>query len=1183
MDSESMISAAPACPRCGRPLAATAPLGLCSRCLLSRALGDPVAELGELKPASEPGQSMVRRFGDYEILALIARGGMGIVYRARQVSLNRLVALKFIVAGEFASTDFIQRFRAEAEAAASLDHPHIVPIYEIGEHEGQHYFSMKLIDGGPLEAKLPLPIRDAAALLAKLARAIHHAHQHGILHRDLKPANILMDAQGEPHLTDFGLARLLEFESQLTRTRAVLGTPAYVAPEQAAGGRGPLTTAVDIYGLGALFYHALTGQPPFAGGTTLETIRQVLGQEPRRPSFWKEQVDRDLETICLKCLEKQPQQRYASADALAQDLDRWQRGEPIMARPSTLPERAIKWVRRHPTGSALMATAFLALVTIAIGSTVLNFRITAANDKAEARAEQLRRHLIQLNVNSGVKLVEEADLLGSLLWFSEALRLDVGPPNVEERHHYRFGSLLRQTPVLEQLWFHGGSVYSAEYSPDGRRVVTASYDSTARVWDAVTGLPITPPLRHQSNVTAAVFSSTGLHVATFSDDGTARVWNPATGQSVTPALRHEASGEKYPLAPGFGFSPDEQWLVTAGHSAAQVWKIATGQATGPPLKHKGTVNHAAFSPNGRHILTASDDRTLALWMVPDETTASLAPLQFWEHRGAVKGAWFSPDGQHIATVCDDWTASLWHMAKQESVFPPIRHGAPIFQCVFSADGRRLLTASFDNTARVWDATTGRPLSPPLKHRAGLTMARFSPDDRKVVTATYANVAQVWDALTGEAIGPRFHHAGFVLSAVFSPDGERILTASHDKTIRQWRLAGNEGAQSRVSHGAPVTRATLSPDGRLLLTASHDRTSRLWDAATGQLIDTPGLLDNPVRDASFSPDGQRVVACGNANAHVCDLSVPRQPKLILGHQGIVWTAKFSPDSLRLVTASSDGTARVWNAITGEPIGAALQHEKTVESAEFSPDGRRVVTASLDQTARLWDARTGQPVAAPMMHDCRVYRARFNPDGTRLVTCCLDATLFARYAQVWNATNGHAAAPRLNHQDGVLDACFSPDGRWVATAGEDNAARIWHAETGQPLTPWLRHENQVNTVAFSPEGRRLVTASNDGTARVWDVATGEPLGPPLQHEGQVTHAVFSPNGREVVTASWDGTARLWNVAPSALPAPEIEELAQLLSSQRLERQSVPVPLDAKTIESLWKSVRARHPEQFSIGHP
>src|SRR5213594_3312220 len=353
------------CRKCGAAIPPDSPQHSCGACLLETGLGsvEPEGEIN-VDPAPSP---MLMDFGDYELLEQIGRGGQGVVFRARQKSLNRIVALKVIGLGHWATEAHLKRFRLEAEAAARLEHPGIVPIHEVGERTGSCYFSMKLVEGGQLDEvarRMPMPIRQAAELMAKVARTVHFAHGHGILHRDIKPGNILLDANGEPHLTDFGLARLVESESSVTQTLDVLGTPSYMAPEQAVGSNAAVSSATDVYGLGAVLYQLLTGHPPFAGGTTYETIKLLLDTEPRQPRLWNPKIDRDLSTICLKCLEKDPKRRYSSALALAEDLERWLKHEPIQARSIGIFVRGQKWVRRNPT-SALLAASLVALAAAA--------------------------------------------------------------------------------------------------------------------------------------------------------------------------------------------------------------------------------------------------------------------------------------------------------------------------------------------------------------------------------------------------------------------------------------------------------------------------------------------------------------------------------------------------------------------------------------------------------------------------------------------------------------------------------------------------------------------------------------------------------------------------------------------------------------------------------------------------
>jgi len=444
-----MASVIRVCRKCGTTIFSDAPEGLCTGCVLETALGgfpDVVAGVGDpgvsanlarndvaATPANKvPARVMklLGELGDYELLEEVGRGGQGVVFRARQKSLHRIVALKVIGLGQWATKAHLKRFRLEAEAAASLDHPCIVPIYEVGERDGQCYFSMKFVEGGQLDElvkQAPVSIPQAVELIAKVARTVSYAHEHGILHRDIKPANILLDAKSEPHLTDFGLARLVESESNVTRTLEVLGTPSYMAPEQAVGNNAKVTSTTDVYGLGAVLYQLLTGHPPFAGGTTYETIKLLLETEPRPPRLWNPKVDRDLSTICLKCLDKDPQRRYSSALVLAEDLERWLRHEPIQARRTGVFDRGKKWLQRNPTaaGIIVLSLALIAALGVIVLKTDLFRRPTAAgiavlpfenlsNDREDAAfADGVQDDLVtKLAKIAALKVISRTSVLG---------------------------------------------------------------------------------------------------------------------------------------------------------------------------------------------------------------------------------------------------------------------------------------------------------------------------------------------------------------------------------------------------------------------------------------------------------------------------------------------------------------------------------------------------------------------------------------------------------------------------------------------------------------------------------------------------------------------------------------------------------------------------------------------------
>jgi WD40 repeat protein len=1038
-------------------------------------------------PAPLQGQPL--HIGPYEVLQELARGNMGVVYRARHRSLNRLVALKTVRMGAHASAAELRRFRTEAEAVARLQHPNIVQIFEVGEAEHGPFLALELVEGSSLAERLdsgPLPPRAAAELVETLARAIHHAHSQGILHRDLKPHNVLLAEDGTPKVTDFGLAKLLDHPGGHTETGAIFGTPSYMAPEQAEGGKGDVGVATDVYALGAILYECLTGTPPFRGENVLETLQQVVSQEPVPADRLQPGVPRDLATVCMECLHKEPARRYRSPAALADDLRRFRRGEPIYARRAGLGERGWKWARRRPAVALLLAGLCAAVLALLLGSLWYNARLHAAvqeadrqRGEAQAAAEQARskedealvaaREALRQKVEAQRQSTLAQDRFAALRRLAYTLQLR----QVEE--HWRRGSpdalrmledeercpvdlrdfawglyhhLCRQDRVLETR--HARGVPAVAFSPDGNWLALAGGDDcSVAVWDPAGTSPTFTLTGHQGPVVCIAFSPDSSLIATGGGDRIVRLWKISTSRQVA-ALKGHASGVH-----ALAFSPDGQMLASAGADrAVKLWDLGTNKERATLNGHTGLVTCLAFTADGNRLATGSEDRTVRLWdPLTGDNDRERGRLKL-EDQGQVRCLAFSPDGKYLAVGCRRRPSiGLFAVGDLRPVATFWGHLDQIHTLAFSPDGALLASGSDDRTVRLWEVRTGAQRFTLQGHDGGIRSLTFSPDGRLVASAGADSRVRLWDVASRVLVNQDDQDldqssASRIVSLVFSPDGRTAISGGHDGRLRLWDVESRLETAAWRAHRDLIWSLALTADGRTLATGSEDGTVRLWDMASRRCLAILEGYRQRVRCVAFSPDGRTLAATDDEGAvRLVDVATRQQRHCLRGHRAATCSLGFSPDGKTLAAGTSAGRVVLWDLATHKQQTATALHRRPVLFTVFSPDGRTLATGGLDNRILLSDPTRLAPRVELPWHEGYVFSAAFTPDSRTLATGggSRVGSHIPGAVKLWDVATGQCRA-MLPRQSGPVQV--SPNGRTLATVSDHTALQLWDSDPPGP---------------------------------------------------------------------------------------------------------------------------------------
>jgi WD40 repeat protein/predicted Ser/Thr protein kinase len=1053
----------------------------------------------------------------YEILEEIGRGGMGVVYKARQVGTKRTVALKILLEGPLASESTRRRFEREIELAASLSHPNIVAIHDSGLSQGRYYFAMDFIEGQRLDhfvKSRDLPDERRLRLMQKICLAVHHAHQHGVIHRDLKPSNILVDADGEPHILDFGLAKTIESSPQaesllISLSGEVLGTLPYMAPEQALGIQRDVDSRTDVYTLGVIFYELLTGRYPYpVVGQMADVLKNIAEAVPARPSTIYRRIRNDLETIVLKTLSKEKEQRYDSAGALAADIGRYMAGEAIEAKRDSGWYVLRKTLRRHKVPAGAAAALLVAAVVVAIAMSSLYTRAEQQRQVAQAattqavaqrqRAETTARDLVDelhtRRIEQGRSLVLAGDIAqGEYLLWREFLQSPGDPQAL-----WALREVYATQPCLAKALASTVPLVSVAFAPDGQRLATADTAGAVKLWEVPSCRLVSTIITQAPDATSLTFSPNGKTLALASSDQSVRLLDVTTSQctlrlspAAAPTLPPVPSPAGASGRPAYtlAFSPDGKILASCAGNDVILWNAADGKRMETLTAHTDRVTGVAFSPDGKSLASAGVDRAVILWdLKTDQPRHTLV-----SHLDYVACVAFSPDSRIVASASWDGTVILWNASDGTCLASLEDFNCWVHSVAFAPDGRTLAAGDIHGNVKLWDLATGRctttipahveEMSEPL--RPAVTLA-YSPRGDTLATASPLGVLKLWDVSPSRPMLTLEGHAGGALAAAFAGDTGTLASRDQRGAVRLWDLstgrctrtfAGPDALEPGYGPGPDWDNPELadqqqsvaaSPDGkRIAAIATTGRTIVLYDTVSGDSSIVP-FSGGPASTAPASGS-----SLGVAPSEVSSFGVPPS-----GGAVSFLSLAFSSDGKTFAAGSSSGQIRLWDAASLQLV-RTIEARAAVSGLRFSPDSRLIAVAS-DRAVNIFDAASGKHVIDLAGHLDRVRALAFSPDGRTLASAAADGVFF------WEVPSGRRMGVLEGEAGPVYSLAFSPDGRTLACSAHNRTIRLWQVPSGRCIATLQTGERLAWSLAFSPDGRMLACGGAGNSLRLFNLA-------------------------------------------------------------------------------------------------